>query len=736
MARKKLTSNSSVNDATSFQTAVIQPGSNTLVLLFVANTRPAFPGGVATTPAISGNGLIWQQLQTVTTGILNDRRLTCFRSMGVAPSASAITIGFGGESQDFCAWSVFEYDNVDAGGASSAAVAQSATATGNGAALTVSLAASADPTRNLTVGGIMLDLQNDPVRPVDQGAGFTEIDEQTPNQFLGKGTTLQTQDAATALSTVNWTWNGAENAAAIILEVKAAPLPAGPGPGPGPSDPIEALIRRFEPVLFFHPQESFFPVDAKRYIEHAALWASQSKFDDKNNWGGVLGDPFPRQPMVPTDNLAALDGESGDFLGKPDFLLAGIRDERFLELGGWKDKTGAHESDVTATSTNVYADRGDIFQRYQNDADLKGSRFWYHGELFDTDRLTTLAGRVTTPNLKKIVERLRNPVLLCYYLFFPAHEQSVSKDYCQNIEAKEVGCHAGDWQCVAIMLETDGSGALAAAKPKFFGHTGSRPVQVQIDGNWVFRPHQFDDEELTVMKVESWRPSSGMTANQPEVAGEHPRLYVARGSHSLYTTPGSHQVVPFPDGKSVQWCGQYDTSSVMPAGLGKGDEDLLGDMGAFFAKLLAGGALNLGPLSLIVGLVAAAIEGVLPKSYGLNIVGTYSPANPDEAPAAGAGKTVRPAGLALADGGADVQDWNAQQGLILNGRRYDFRVDRPNQVWWPSDDGERGFKGRWGQHVTSDFLPRRSGPKFPDYVKMFLLALADGDATKLLDLSS
>ena len=56
--------------------------------------------------------------------------------------------------------------------------------------------------------------------------------------------------------------------------------------------------------------------------------------------------------------------------------------------------------------------------------------------------------------------------------------------------------------------------------------------------------------------------------------------------------------------------------------------------------------------------------------------------------------------------------------------------------WWPADDHASGFRGRWGQHVTSDFLPRRSGPKFPTYWKMFLLALADGDASKLLDLNA
>lgn len=109
----------------------------------------------------------------------------------------------------------------------------------------------------------------------------------------------------------------------------------------------------------------------------------------------------------------------------------------------------------------------------------------------------------------------------------------MSKDSCLNIEAKEAACHAGDWECIAIMLESDGSGNLQAAKPKSFGATGSRPGQVQVNGKWMYRPYQFDDEGLTVMKVEAWRPASGMTANQPEVIGEHPRLYVARGSHSL-----------------------------------------------------------------------------------------------------------------------------------------------------------------------------------------------------------
>jgi hypothetical protein len=170
----------------------------------------------------------------------------------------------------------------------------------------------------------------------------------------------------------------------------------------------------------------------------------------------------------------------------------------------------------------------------------------------------------------------------------------------------------------------------------------------------------------------------------------------------------------------------YDT----PSDLGDPSEDDFGaDAGAFIAKLV-----GLGPLA---GLISAGLEGLLPGTSGFEGYGTRDVPTPDEAPAAaGAGKTVRPAGLPILDGGTDVQDWTSQQGLELDGRRYYYLVDRVNQTWWPADDHASGFRGRWGQHVTSDFLPRRSGPKFPTYWKMFLLALADGDASKLLDLNA
>lgn len=114
------------------------------------------------------------------------------------------------------------------------------------------------------------------------------------------------------------------------------------------------------------------------------------------------------------------------------------------------------------------------------------------------------------------------------------------------------------------------------------------------------------------------------------------------------------------------------------------------------------------------------------------------PPDPDQAPptAAGEGRTVKPANLPASYEWTDVQDWRSQEGLVSNGRTYGFLVDRATQVWWPSDDLQDGFRGRWGgQRVIDDPVPRRCGSKFPpEYWKMFLTAVADGDATGMLTL--
>jgi hypothetical protein len=720
MARRKLTSGSQTDDASAFETEGVQPASNTLVLLFVTSAQPAFPGGLPPVPTVAGNGLVWVPAQTVPFGANTDRRLTCFRTSGTAPLGGSVTIDFGGQTQDFCAWSMFEYSDIDAGGTSgAAAVAQIGTATATGQSLTAGLSPSADPAHNVAVGAIAVEVTGGATLPVTPGAGFTGIDELDVTEFLAKAATLQTQDAAPPVAAVSWTWGVAQSAGAIALEVKAAPVSSGPTPVPPPSTADEALVKRFEPVLFFHPQEKFFPSDAKRYIEHAALWTAQAPYDDKNDWGGQPGAPFPRKPTVAAMGLAAAPGEPGSFAF--DSALGAANDHRFLELGGWKDAKEDPEPNVTDTSANLYADRGAIEALYIGD--LEASRFWYHAEVFHHDRLLTAAQSESGLDLTKILNRLTDPTLLCYYLFFPAHQQSVGADSCSGVlSAEEVSCHAGDWQCIAILGEGDGD----QFTPKFLGRTGSRPTATEIAGTSQYRAYQFEDDNLTALSVDAW------STDEPQVTDGHPRFYVAAGSHSLYTKPGDQAVDPYPPDQQPSACGGLDNPGVDIPGA---DQSV--SVGVILAKLAAGGILDTLAPTFAAALVSLIIEGwnAATAPFGASFPGdTPDPDHPPAAP--GAGKTLRPAGLAVPDAGNDIVDWRSQRALTIDDRTYDCIVDRTAQPWWPSDDTLHGFWGRWGQHVTSDALPRRAGPRFPSYARMFLLALADGDARQLLDLDA
>ncbi|KUI34709.1 hypothetical protein AU195_09320 [Mycobacterium sp. IS-1496] len=711
VGRNPLTDGNSTGNALSYNTGSIAPTAKALILAFVVSFRPPLQGTPAP-PTLSGNGLQWQQVRTVLGGTQGNRRLTCYRAMGDAPTPGPVAIDFGDQTQDLCAWSLFEFTGVDTGGTAGAgAIAQSQVGTSPGSAATLPLQPSADPTRNATAGGVMVELTN-VARPVTPGAGFTEIHEVMPRQTL-QGATLQTQAAATGVTTTEWSWAGNEDAAAIVVEIKAPPLTQTP---PTTADPREVLARRFEPVLFFHPDEAFYPSDAKRFVEAAQLWTATAPFDSPGRWGGPPGTPFPRQPEVPAGQLRGLPTEGGTFLGGPGLLTAGPNDERFLALGGWKDKDEVHHTGVFLGKVNVYADRGETADRYSTD--LEPSRYWYHTEFFDTTRLTRLAAGVTAPNLSRIVARLTNPALLCYYLFFPAHEESVGDGACPNIEAKEVGGHAGDWQCVALLLEGDAAGTPESFTPRFFGHTGLRPKAP--------RPHAFDGEQRTVMKVEAWRAGSPSAPIQPEVVGDHPRFYVARGSHSLYTTPGQHDVSPYPHSEPSQ-CGRFDGLQPLPV-----PDNYRTPEWVLLTKLVVGTLVG----ALVPAVMVAMFEGIATAGSGvLPTEGPGDPADPDQAPAAaGDGRTVRPATVLVPDAGADVQDWRAQEGLALNGRTYGFLVDRATQVWWPSDDLQNGFRGRWGQRVADDPVPRRCGPTFPEYWKMFLTAVADGDNTGMLTL--
>ncbi|MBX7452406.1 hypothetical protein GR927_30855 [Mycolicibacterium sp. 3033] len=677
---------------------------------------------------MTGNGLRWVLERSVLYGANADRRLSCFRASAPTPLGGGAVIDFGTETQDFCAWSIFEYTDVDVSSADGrSAVTQSFAVTATGQSLTATLSPSADPRRNVAVGALAVDSAGGGAIDVSPGAGYTEIDELGITQFLSKAGTLHTQDAEASGAVISWTWNSAQSAAALVLEIKAAP-PVEPGsgtePGPGTGTGLtdgekRALVERFEPVLFFDASEQFFPSDAKRFVEHAALWTAGMPGDDKNAWGGRPGDPFPRIATVPAGSLSARADEPGDF--RFDDELGAGGDHRFLELGGWKDLSESHEDGVTAQTSNRFSDRDAIAALY--DADLEASRFWYHAEVIDEKALLTVASRAPGLNLVPLVTALDSPTMVCYYFFFPGHEQRVESSGCENIEAREVSSHAGDWQCMAILGEGEGQ----AFAPKFLGRTGLRPRQDPLP------PYQYDDDQKTVMMVSAW------TGFDPQLSDGHPRLYVAAGTHSLHISAGGPQSVnPYPPGQQPQHCGTLDTPS--PAGPST-DPTLTAtkDIAILLAKMAAAGPFGfLGATAALVSCVVEIANYRAPFApFGAS---PESQADPERIPAApGAGKTVKPPALVLADAGADAVEWRSRPSVpvTLNGRVYDCVVNRNEQAWWPHPDGLRGFHGRWGQHVTSDALARRAGPRFPNYPLMFLQALADGVSRTppLLDLN-
>jgi hypothetical protein len=491
------------------------------------------------------------------------------------------------------------------------------------------------------------------------------------------------------------------------------------------AEDINALVRRFEPILIFAEFERFFPSNAKRYIERCALWYSDLPLDEKDSWGG-RGKPFPRLPLLDYLQIAAsnapgevLPGTTflGDELG---FADAVARKELFFDLGGWRDG-----SRVTQTSENRRADIEGVHNIYF--ALLKDSQFWYHAEFFDTARLQKLVNPELnfTLDLSHVLNQsAENPALLCYYFFYPCHEESLPSPCGDDLPGKDYASYAGEWQCMAILLGR--ADANEEYLPKYIGYTGHFDAGARqgVTGG-----------DLRIgMSVQSYRhPDDPRAEVLPETVEDHPKLWVSRGVHSFYLQPGVRFIDPYLPELMPAQCGQFDSPAAQadydnsdPFGNDESD----GSPAAAWAKIIAGGLLG-GLGGLVVGAIATALEG-LPTGLAMGFDGVATGSSPPpkpvpdliEEPGQFNGIIVGPKGFDQLFPGADFTPWEAGQNIQIKGRHYDFLVDRQTQIWWPRDDGGSGYYGRWGPLVTDDRYQRRSGMRFPEFWRMFLLALA------------
>ena len=176
-----------------------------------------------------------------------------------------------------------------------------------------------------------------------------------------------------------------------------------------PADPdLIKLVRRFEPILYFHAKERFFPSDAKRYIEHSALWKSTLANDGKL---------IPADPIIKKKKIAPVENEKQadqSFLGEKQFNTTFfLAPDCFFELTGWKT--------IERRYSNV-DELAKLYDEVNGDEELVKSRFWYHAEFFNAVRLRDLLNMPVTDGLdlskvlNKLIEKNPNPAPLLLFL--------------------------------------------------------------------------------------------------------------------------------------------------------------------------------------------------------------------------------------------------------------------------------------------------------------------------------
>jgi hypothetical protein len=204
---------------------------------------------------------------------------------------------------------------------------------------------------------------------------------------------------------------------------------------------------------------------------------------------------------------------------------------------------------------------------------------------------------------------------------------------------------------------------------------------------------------------------------------DHPRIFVANGSHGLYLQPGS-VAVTFA-GNRPENCGYEPVP--LPPSTGGGDDTPDDPALIFLLKILAGTILASVP-GLFGGWVWAAFEGVAPAA-GLNVVGVSGPQDepaPDLVAPPETSQCVHSVEVSPAPVGKDLGNWRSGQGVDVGGRKYDFIVDRDAQIWWPNETQGGGYRGLWGPCTVANPYSRRSGMRFPSFWKMFFLAFVTG----------
>jgi hypothetical protein len=197
-------------DASSYPTASWTPPTSGVIALCVMN-RIANPGNV---PTVSGNGITWTQVATLSVDPGAAHRITWFLADATGATTGVTTIDFAGETQISCD-SMFLHitANLDISGGLAAAVVQAPNTNGTGTSGTVTFAAAGHADNRAVIG--WFHQANEATNP---DAAWTGGDD-----FAGSGPTrgAETQWKSDGVANNTSTWVTSSAYIGLGLELKA-----------------------------------------------------------------------------------------------------------------------------------------------------------------------------------------------------------------------------------------------------------------------------------------------------------------------------------------------------------------------------------------------------------------------------------------------------------------------------------------------------------------------------------
>ena len=159
-------------------------------------------------------------------------------------------------------------------------------------------------------------------------------------------------------------------------------------------------------------------------------------------------------------------------------------------------------------------------------------------------------------------------------------------------KARDFGSFAGEWNCIALLLERTGSSA--AYVPKWAGLSNRNVGVINVGGR----------EVRSSMRILPWSATQTFE-------GTHPRFAVGKGSHALYL-PGETPLPLMSDDPSAAFCGS--ATPLVDPGNTTGTSPVAAQLALY--KVIAGAAAGgwLGPVGVTLG-AAGGLVGGQPKPH-------------------------------------------------------------------------------------------------------------------------